>query len=275
MKSGPQRLKEAAGRLVTEAGGFHPGVRAVFRGHDLHADLSDMDWMELFVFGITGKRYSAAQVEVMHALWTYTSFPDTRLWNNRQAGLAGSARSTGVLGLSAALAVSEATIYGSGVLTRSAEFYQQTLKAVKAGARLQDCVARELQVSRGVPGYGRPLTSVDERIAPMMSVLRKHGFEDLPFIRLAFDVDQALSRHRLKLNYGGMTAAICADLGMSPREYYLFLYPIFLAGMVPCYTEAAQKPTGTLFPVACGDVAYEGVAPRAWRADATVVPSKR
>ena len=51
----------------------------------------------------------------MHALWVNTSYPDARIWNNRVAALAGSARSTGNLGVSAALAVSEA----SGVLAAS------------------------------------------------------------------------------------------------------------------------------------------------------------
>lgn len=265
--NGPQLLQENAGRIRSRSGGFIPGVRAVFRGHDLHADLADLDWLELYVFGITGQRYTPAQVELMHAIWTTTSFPDARLWNNREAALAGSTRSTGALGLSAALAVSEAGIYGSGVLTKSIDFFLRAQQRVAAGAALHDCVAEEIACLRGVPGYGRPLTSVDERMPPMMRLLQKLGFDGLPHIRLALAVQDLplMKRYRLKLNYGGMSAALAADLGMSQQEYTLFLYPCFLAGMVPCYAEAASKPAGTLFPVACHDVAYEGQAPRRWR----------
>lgn len=264
--NGPALLHAAAGRLKTRAGGFIPGVRAVFRGHDLHADLADMDWMALYVFGITGRRYTPAQIELMHAIWTYTSFPDARLWNNRQAGLAGSARSTGALGLSAALAVSEASIYGSGVLTKSIDFFIRAQRRIAAGESLATCAAEEIGRLRGVPGYGRPLTSIDERIPPMLRLLERLGFDQLPHIRLALQLQDLplMRRYRLKLNYGGMSAAIAADLGMSVREYYLFLYPCFLAGMVPCYAEAAEKPQGTLFPVACDHVAYEGRAARSW-----------
>lgn len=266
LKNGPQRLRDAAGS-VKSSGGFIPGVRAVFRGQDLHQQLADLDWMELYVHGITGRRYTPAQVRLLHAIWTYTSFPDPRLWNNREAALAGSTRSTGALGLSAALAVSEAGIYGSGILTKSIDFFLRAQARVAAGEALQACVADEIEQLRGVPGYGRPLTSVDERMPPMMKLLRELGFDQLPHLQLALAVEAlpSMKRYRLKLNYGGMSAAICADLGMTREQYTLFLYPCFLAGMVPCYAEAVQRPAGTLFPVACGDVAYEGQSVRSWR----------
>jgi hypothetical protein len=68
------------------------------------------------------------------------------------------------------------------------------------------------------------------------------------------------------MNYGGLVAGLAADLGLSPREYYLFLHPAFLAGMVPCYIEASERPEGTLFPLPCDGVAYLGAPKRAWGA---------
>src|SRR5436309_888547 len=99
-----QRLRDNAGRLRTRMGAAFVGQRAVFRGHDLHADLRDMDWLELYLFGITGRRFTRAQIELLQATWVYTSYPDARLWNNRVAALAGSARSTPALGIGAAIA---------------------------------------------------------------------------------------------------------------------------------------------------------------------------
>ncbi|MFD2272097.1 hypothetical protein ACFS07_15430 [Undibacterium arcticum] len=109
--------------MKSRMGAFFPGSHVIFRGHDLHAELKDMDWVELYVFGITGRRFSAEQLRLMHAIWTYTSYPDVRLWNNRVAALAGSARSTGALGVAAALAVSEASIYGGGISLRAIDFF--------------------------------------------------------------------------------------------------------------------------------------------------------
>ena len=265
---GPELLEQHVGRLVTNAGAFFPGERAVFRGHDLHTSLKDMDWLELYVFGFTGRRFSPQQMKVLHALWTYTSYPDTRLWNNRVAALAGTARSTGNLGITAAMAVSEAQIYGRGVDMRAIEFLTRTMIQVDAGADLTELVRAELKRQRGIAGYGRPLVSADERIAPMMVLVHEQGLDSGSHLKLAFEVEKILlaGRWRLHMNYAALAAAMAADFGMSSYEYYYFGIPAFLAGMPPCYQDAVEKPEGQLFPLPCRMISYEGVARRRWRA---------
>ena len=264
---GPQLLEEHVGRLVTSAGGFIPGVRAVFRGHDLHTSLKDMDWSELYLFGITGRRFTPQQICVVQAFWRYTSYPDARLWNNRVAALAGTARSTGTLGIAAAFAVSEAQIYGRGVDMRVSEFLARTKIQVDAGANLKELVRAELKQQRGIAGYGRPLVSADERIAPMMALVREQGLDGGRHLKLAFEVEEILlaGRWRLRMNYAALAAALAADFGLSPREYYFAGMMAFLAGMPPCYLEAAEKPDGLLFPLPCRMMLYEGVARRSWQ----------
>ena len=264
---GPQLLEEQAGRLATRMGAVFPGERVVFRGHDLHAELKDMDWLELYLFGITGRRFTPQQMKVLHTLWSYTSYPDARLWNNRVAALAGTARSTGTLGIAAALAVSEAQIYGWGAALRASEFLTRAKTRVDAGADLKELVRAELKQQRGIAGYGRPIVSADERIAPMMALAREQGLDDGSHLRLAFEVEKILlaGRWRLHMNYAALAAALAADFGLSPREYYFFGIPAFLAGMPPCYLEAAEKPEGLLFPLPCRVMLYEGVARRPWR----------
>lgn len=263
---GPQVLSEHVGSLKSRVGGFVPGSHVAFRGCDLHGELKDMEWLALYVFGITGRRFSATQVRLVNAIWSYTSYPDARLWNNRVAALAGSARSTGNLGMSAALAVSEASIYGRGIDIRAIEFLLGARRCEEAGGSLEDYARTELAARRSIAGYGRPLTSVDERIAPILALARELGLADGDHLRLAYRIEEMLlsGRWRLKLNYAGVVAALCADLGFSRREYYLFSFPAFLAGMAPCYLDAVERPEGTLFPVPCRMVRYEGVAPRTW-----------
>lgn len=265
--NGPEFLQEHTGRLKSRMGACFPGERAVFRGHDLHVELKDMDWVEIYVFGITGRRFTPDQLRLLHAIWVYTSYPDARIWNNRVAGLAGSARSTGTLGIAAALAVSEASIYGGGIYLPSIEFLKRTRKALDNGVELAECVQDELKNRRGIAGFGRPLTSRDERIAPIIALARTLGLDNGPHVRLAFAVDEFLlaGRWRLRMNYGAMAAALCADLGLSPREYYLFMFPAFLAGMPPCFIESAQRPEGTLFPLSCAHILYEGPPKRPWQ----------
>lgn len=264
---GPQLLDEHAGRLVTQMGAFFPGERVVFRGHDLHASLKDLDWLELYLFGITGRRFTPQQMKVLHALWTYTSYPDARIWNNRVAALAGTARSTGTLGIAAALAVSDAQLYGRGIDRRAIEFLIRAKARVDEGEDLTALVRAELKSKRSIAGYGRPITSGDERIAPMMALVREQGLDGGPYLRLAFEVGKILltGRWRLHMNYGALVAALATDLGLSPCESYFFGIPAFLAGMPPCYLEAAEKPEGQLFPLPCRVMLYEGVSRRRWR----------
>lgn len=265
--NGPELLASHFGVLRTKAGAFWPGIRAVFRGLDLHQELRDSDWIELYVYGITGRRFSPQQLKLLHGIWVITSYPDARLWNNRVAGLAGNVRSSPALGLSAGLAVSEALIYGGGAGLRAIDFIVRAGKAVDAGEALRAFVGRELE-SRYLYGYGRPIHSVDERLAWLARLAREQGMDEGKHFKLAFEVADilaAMGKSNLKMNYAGMTAALGADLGLSRREFQLFRVPLFFAGMPPCWGEGADKPEGTLFPTPCDGVSYEGVAPRQWR----------
>ena len=262
----PEVLEHHVGKLVTSAGAFIPGERAVFCGRDLHTSLKDLDWLELYLFGITGHRYSQEQMKLLNAICTYTSYPDARLWNNRVAALAGSARSTGTLGIAAAFAVSEAQIYGWGVVLRASEFLTRARIEVDAGKDLKDLVRAELKQRRGIAGYGRPLVSADERNAPLMARASELGMDDGEHLKLAFKIEEILinARLRLRMNYAALAAALCADQGMSPREYYFSSMPSFLAGMPPVFLDAVDKPEGQLFPLPCRMLSYEGVPRRSW-----------
>lgn len=264
--SGPDLLQENVGVLKSRMGTFYPGSHVIFRGHDLHADLKDMDWIELYVFGITGRRFTKEQLRLMQSIWTYTSYPDVRLWNNRVAALAGSARSTGTLGMAAALAVSEASIYGGGILARAIDFFIRTQRYLDDGGDLSNCIQKELAAYRSIGGYGRPLVNGDERIEPLLMLARSLGLDQGLHLKLAFAVEEKLlsGRWRMKMNYAALVAALGADIGLTPREFYLFMFPVFLAGMQPCFIEASDRPEGTLYPIPCTDILYDGEPKRSW-----------
>lgn len=260
-------LLQHAGKLKTRVGACFPGSHAVFRGHDLHADLREMDWVALYAFGITGRRLSPEQVRVIHALWVCTSYPDARLWNNRVAALAASARSSANLGITAALAVSEATVYGGQAGLRAIDFLLRAKTRIeKEGVTVADVVAQELNVRR-IYGYGRPINSTDERIPWLMDIVRQAGLDQGEHLKLAFEVERVLvSRDgKLKMNFAAVHSALIADMGLSAREYQLLRVPTFLAGMPPCFVEAEEKEEGSVFPVPCSSIAYEGVGKRGWK----------
>jgi hypothetical protein len=263
---GPEFLRQRVGKLKSRMGGVVPGSHATIRGVDLHSAFKDAEWMDLYVFAHTGRRLPPNELRLLQSLWTYSSYPDARLWNNRVAALAGSARSTGNLGLAAALAVSEATIYGRGVDIRAITFLKETLHAVIDGGSIAECVREELDSHRGIAGYGRPITSKDERIGPTIELAARLGLDQGPHLRLAFEIDDHLrkGRWRMRINYAAIAAALAADMGLSAKEYYICAFPTFLAGIVPCYQEAADEPEGALFPIPCEHTYHFGHGPRNW-----------
>jgi citrate synthase len=264
--NGPQLLASNAGILRTRMGAFWPGQRAVFRGHDLHREYRNADWLALFVFGITGRHFSEAQLKLLHGIWVITSYPDARIWNNRVAALAGTTRSTPALGLSAALAVSEATIYGGGAGVRAFDFIVRAALAVDSGRALREFVDEELR-TRYLYGYGRPIHANDERLPWLQGLAQELGLADGKHFKLALEVGRTLAelgKPRMRMNYAGMVAGLGADLGLSRREFHLFRVPLFFAGMPPCWIEAADKPEGTLLPTPCDKVAYHGPGKRPW-----------
>ena len=263
---GPRELFEHEDHWATRMGKWFPGERTVFRGRDLHRAFASRQWMELYVYSITGRDFTPNQIELLNSMWVYTSYPDPRLWNNRVAALAGTARSTGALGLSAALAVSEATIYGERPAIRAIDFLYRLRAAVDRGAPLAEAVDSELRQFRTLPGYGRPVVRVDERIPHLISRARRLRLSGGSYTELAFQVDEYLmeTRLRLRMNYAALTAALCADLGFSTREFYLFAFGTFLAGAIPCWIDALQHGEGDFLPIRSRNIRYEGPSKRRW-----------
>src|SRR3569833_2523796 len=109
---GPVDLLENAGCWRTKMGAFFQGKRVVNRGKDLFTELGHLSWMQLFLYGITGRIFSEAQCNLFEGIWVLcTSYPDPRLWNNRIAVLAGSACFSGCFGFSVVFVVSVVSFF--------------------------------------------------------------------------------------------------------------------------------------------------------------------
>lgn len=223
--------------------------------------------MELFLYGITGRSFTGNQIALFEALWSLsTSYPDPRIWNNRVASLAGTARTTGALGISAAIAVSEAKIYGYRPIIGAFDFITKADAERREKGNIEELVLSELGVSRTIPGYARPRINKDERIIPLLDRARELGFGDGEHVKTAFAIEQIFisRRYRMRMNVAALAAALAADQRLSRAEYYQFVIPCFIAGMTPCFTEASEKPEGTFLPLRCDRLTYQGPPPRSW-----------
>lgn len=281
MSSENRGLEQYEDRWRTSMGGFFVGERVVLRGQDLLTGMRGMGWMEQHLYAVTGRVFTEQQIKLFESIWSMAvSYPDPRIWPNRVGALACSARSTGGLGLSAALAVSEAELWGHRANIQAIDFLHHAMHRVERGEALEEVVFSALkrsrkksggggQGTRGLQGYGRAVGTSDERIIPMREYAESIGLGDGPFLRMAFQIHDILSasRYRLFMNSGGLCAALAADQGLSAREYYWYLLPSFSAGIVSCAMDAADHPEGSFFPLRCERIRYEGPPPRKWGDD--------
>lgn len=266
-KNPVQELSAFELRWETEMGAWFPGQRVVFRGKNLFTELNRMRWMELLLYGITGRFFTEKQVRLFEGIWSLsTSYPEPRLWNNRVAALAGTARSTGNLGIAAALSASEAKIFGHQVNRETTEFLFRAKEVWESGESFDDFVIAEVRAKRRIGGFGRPIIRDDERIGPLKDLATELGFMGGPFVRMVFEIESILLKHRYRMhmNVSALTTALAADQGLSGREIYYYRSLIFSAGIVPCYIDAVDKPQGAFFPLRCSRIEYHGCDRRKW-----------
>ncbi len=273
-------LEAFEGAMKTDGACF-PGNRVVFRGHDLHhSDLMEMDYIGLTIFGLTGIKLSKAQQSVLNYIFTITSYPDARLWNNRIAALGGSTRTTGGLAIGAAIACSEAIIFGRQPMVHAADFLVRARAALAEGRPLEEIVKQELKLNKHLGGYGRPVATLqaDERIAILIAKMHEAGIDPfnphndnaadrLPsYFALALDIETILQNlgYKLTINYAGVMPAPALDFGFTPQQCGMYLISCFQAGMYPCYQEALSRPAGATFPMRCSKLNYTGAEARIW-----------
>jgi len=263
---------------------FNEG-KSVIRGKNIFTELRDIEWMRLFLYGITGRMFDDKAVRLFESIWVIgISYPDPRLWANRVAALAGTARSTGSLALSGAIATCEGYKVGHRANIRAIDFFLRARQALEAKANeqnislsemkldsfLEELVKQEMKKHRGVAGYGRPIDPPhDERIEPMMEIVHNLGFENGFYVGMAFKIEKILKSSYKRLNFSmnisGLAASLAADQGLTAHQYYCYLLPSFSAGIMPCYIDALEKPEGCFFPLRCDRVLYEGkVSRRQW-----------
>lgn len=264
---GPKDLLENEDNWHTRMGLVFPGERVVFRGKDLFHDLKDMRWMELLIFGITGRRFSNKQIQLFESIWILsTSYPDPRIWNNRVAALGGTSRSTPVLSIGGAISVSEAKIYGFKPIVGAYDFLMRAKERMALNQSLESFVISEIKKYRLIPGYARPIVNMDERIAPLYEIANELGLADGEYTRLAFMIEDILqnNRYRQKMNIAALAAALSADQGLSLHEYYQYLVPCFIGGMLPCFIDTHEHMEGIFLPLSCERISYEGAPVRKW-----------
>lgn len=256
---GPSLLRHYEDNWETEVGASFPGERVVVRGEDLFDGFKSASWLEYLLFVVTGKR-DEQLAHIVGALWVFSgSYPDPRVWNNRVATLAATVKSTGALGVSAGVAVSEATLYGLKPIKGCSDFFIKTKSCLEKGESLEMILDDELHKHRSIYGYGRPIASTDERISPTLELVNQYGYGDGYYLKLVLKIESILKKkYRIQMNQAALYSAIMLDAGLSVTEIYYLSIFLFSAGMYAPFIEAHSKPSGAFFPLRVSRINNKG-----------------
>src|SRR5690606_21672635 len=113
--------------------------------------------------------------------------------------------------------------YGTRPVFLGCKFLSDTKKKIDAGENLDDIVFAKLKRDRVLPGFGRPVTSRDERVKPLLQAAKELGFASGCYLNLVFEIEQLLKKNRYKLNanIAIYCSALFSDLGYTPSESYM------------------------------------------------------
>lgn len=251
--------------LKTKMGKAFLCDRVVFRGKDLHNELGSSDWFSLYFFSITGRHLGDKELKLFNYFWVSTSYPDPSIWPNHVSSLVGSVRSTPSLSLMAGLSISEASIYGRRPERKAIDFFYRAAKSLEDGNTVESFVDEQLSLKKTIFGYGRPLAKIDERVPHTLKLVEDLKLDNGKHLAIALEVYRYLNETKgLSMNIAAIDAALAADAGLSPEEYQLFMSPCFIAGMVPCYLDAKDKPEGSFFPIRCSNIVGRKKIKRKW-----------
>ena len=178
----------------TKAGLAYLSEGSVFRNKDLHRDLGNKTWFELNLFGITGREFSERELKVINYIWLSTSYADVRIWPNRITALASSGRTTPILSLVGGVASCDAELFVAKPLVSCLSMYLSFADKITEGRALPDLLAEKIQAQKTIFGFGRPITSVDERVPHLVSFLHDLGMDNGAFFRMAFQIEAYLKQ---------------------------------------------------------------------------------
>lgn len=252
--------------ITSKSGGWTIGGETTMHGYNIQQQLGvHATWMQTMLLSVTGKLAPVSHAHFIEKVFILTGYPDARLWCNRVAALAGSAKCTATASYSAGISSAEATLYGRQADYKSACLLLEAKRRYDEGGEeaLSLFIARQLKENRAVYGFGRPLLKADERIRPLSNEAVRLGIHSGEHLAVALKIEQQLKKYKMIMNYGGYVMAHLLDMQFSPKEIYRLLALAFYTGIVPCYIEAFENEPGTFLPIACEDILYEGREERA------------
>lgn len=260
---------EKRGKIRTRKGGLVINQGVVYsHGFRLLDELmGEVSYFQLLILNATSRLPERQVADWLEDTICCVSYPDARIWCNHIGSLGGTTQATPIAASCAGLLATDSRLYGPLSVVNSAKFITQALSLKKAGMDVEEIVEtlprRRPDGTLMIPGFNRPIARGDERIPLLEKLTKKLGFEIGAHLTLAHEIEGIIStKYNEYMNSGGYRAAFLSDQGYSPQEIYRIISIYMNVGITACYSEAADQPGESFFPLRCEDVDYQGKPPR-------------
>jgi citrate synthase len=257
------------GTIRTRKGGFVISKGTVYsHGYRLLEELmGKITYFQLLILNATSRLPKRPVADWLEASVFCVSYPDARIWCNHIGSLGGAMQATPIAANCAGLLATDSRLYGPLSVVNSAKFITEALTLKKAGMDVEEIVEtlprRRPDGTLMIPGFNRPVASGDERIPLLEELTKALGFEMGAHLTLAYEIEGVTSKkYNEYMNSGGYRAAFLSDQGYNPQEIYRIISIYMNVGITACYSEAADQPGESFFPLRCEDIDYQGKPPR-------------
>ncbi|MFZ5758125.1 MAG: hypothetical protein ACOY32_00660 [Thermodesulfobacteriota bacterium] len=256
------------GKIFAQKGGWIIGEAVYNQGYSMLDDLvGKTSFFQVLLLNTVGRIVERRFADWLESLFICLSWPDSRIWCNQTASLAGVLHTSPVAAVCAGILASDSKMYGPGCMPAACDFIRGVKAQIDSGSTLQNIIDfHSTRHQNGIPviaGYARPIATGDERIPAMERVANNLALEKGKHLSLAYELEEIMqSRWGESMNLAGYSAAFFADYGFTPQEVYRLLSCWVHSGVLACYAEAADQPPESFFPLQCGDIDYQGQPPR-------------
>jgi len=252
--------------LPTRVGHAEWGDNRAF-GHSVAQDLAGNErYVGLLSLAVAGRRLTVSECALLDDLAVVMTVADPRIWPLKLVRVASS--HGGCLAAFAAgqLCLDEAFI-GHFTTGEAARMLLETRRALGDGCFDVDAITEHVRVllepGKRLLGIGVPFRPIDERVVMLTERVHARGRADLPFWKLFLLFQTALERvKKLRPNMGLAAAALCLDLGFTPRECAILVTALGSADFLANAVEGSLQAPAVLRELPQSAIAYRGCEPR-------------
>lgn len=217
------------------------------RGRLLYGDLlGQKSFFQVAALEIAGVDLSAEDAELLSDTAIATQLADPQIWPltvTRRIAAGGGGLARSVIGGFVCLCTSKmAGLPVAGFM----RFLTRVDEQERSGRQLAEILDEILGKGEHIPGVGRPVFGVDERVPQMLALYSRRGRDRGRFVQLALRVDKYLHQKKgIFMNSAGLHGALLHDLGFSPDAAAAMSQMYFLLPVLAHAVYAAERVGGS------------------------------